>query len=56
MKRARHLDVLAQARRARNILNRVITYLEAQERAERRAGEKRLERESLQRIPFGESE
>jgi hypothetical protein len=35
------LDVLHEARRARRILNRLIRYLDQQERAERRQGDKR---------------
>lgn len=40
-KRITSLDVLGEVRRAQRILRRVVRYLEQQERAERRRGEKR---------------
>jgi hypothetical protein len=49
MKRIAAMDVLGQVRRARNILNRVAAYLEQQERAERRAGVKRMARARAER-------
>lgn len=40
-KRITSLDVLGEVRRAQRILRRVTTYLEQQERAEHRRGDKR---------------
>lgn len=41
-KRITSLDVLGEVRRAQRILRRVVRYLEQQERAEIRRGEKRI--------------
>lgn len=48
-RRITSLDVLGEVRRAQRILRRVERYLAQQERAERRAGEKRKARD--RRVP-----
>ena len=53
-RRIAHLDVLGEVRRAMRILRRVERYIVQQERAEKRAAEKKVQRENAARAARGE--